>query len=185
MQEDFERRRTFAYGWAEAVRETINRVSETVADQGAYAKRIFDTISQGFTNSIMKFVETGKLSFKDLFKSLMTEIIKMQMNKLFLSIFGKGGPMSSLFAGLFADGGVIPGGKYGIVGERGPELIRGPASVIGTDQTAEIMNNRGGSMTQVTYNISAVDSRSFKDLVASDPAFIYNVTRAGARRIPR
>jgi hypothetical protein len=185
LQEDFERRRTFAFGWADAVKQTLNSVQETVADQGAYAKRIFDTITSGFSNSIMKFVETGKLSFKDLFKSLMTEIIKMQMNKLFLSIFGKGGPMSSLFAGFFAEGGVIPSGKYGIAGERGPELIRGPASVIGTDQTAEIMNNRGGSMTAVTYNISAVDSRSFKDLVASDPAFIYNVTRAGSRRVAR
>ncbi len=186
LQEDFERRRTFAYGWAEAVRQTINSVQETVADQGAYAKRIFDTITSGFTNSIMKFVETGKLSFKDLFKTLMTEIIKMQMNKLFLSIFGKGGPVGSIFAGLFADGGMIPSGKYGIVGERGPELVRGPANVIGTDQTAQLMNGGGGaSITQVTYNISAVDSRSFKDLVASDPAFIYNVTRAGARRIPR
>lgn len=184
LQEDFDRRRTFAYGWAEAVRETINSVQETVADQGAYAKRIFDTITTGFSNSIMKFVETGKLSFKDLFKTLMMEIIKMQMNKLFLSIFGKGGPMGNLFAGLFAEGGRIPGGKYGIVGERGPELVRGPAHVIGTDETASMMGG-GGGITQVTYNISAVDSRSFKDLVASDPAFIYNVTRAGARRIPR
>jgi hypothetical protein len=187
LQEDFDRRRTFAYGWADAVKQTLNSVQETVADQGAYAKRIFDTITGGFTNSIMKFVETGKLSFKDLFKSLMTEIIKMQMNKLFLSIFGKGGPMGSIFAGLFADGGYIPGGKVGIVGERGPELIRGPASVLGTRDTAQLMygQNQGTNMTAVTYNISAVDSRSFKDLVASDPAFIYNVTRAGARRIPR
>ncbi len=182
-EEDFNRRRTFLFGWQEAAREAVNRVSETVADQGAYAKRIFNTITEGFTNSIMTFVETGKLSFKDLFKSLMMEIIKMQMNKLFLSIFGKGGPMGSLFAGLFANGGHIPGGKYGIVGERGPELVRGPANVIGTDETAAMMG--GGGITQVTYNISAVDSRSFKDLVASDPAFIYNVTRAGARRIPR
>ena len=183
LQEDFNSRRTFAAGWAEAARQAVNSISETVADQGAYAKRIFETITGGFSDSIMKFVETGKLSFKDLFKSLMAEIIKMQMNKLFLSIFGKGGPMGSLFAGLFAEGGRIPGGKYGIVGERGPELVSGPANVIGTDQTAALMG--GGGITQVTYNISAVDSRSFKDLVASDPAFIYNVTRAGARRIPR
>lgn len=184
LTEDFDRRRTFIYGWTEAAKQAVNSLQETVADQGAYAKRIFDTITGGFTNSIMKFVETGKLSFKDLFKSLMMEIIKMQMNKLFLSIFGKGGPLGSIFAGLFADGGYIPGGKYGIVGERGPELVRGPANVVGTDQTAALMSG-GGGMTQVTYNISAVDSRSFKDLVASDPAFIYNVTRAGARRIPR
>jgi tape measure domain-containing protein len=183
LQQDFDSRRTFAAGWAEAAQQAVNRISETVADQGAYAKRIFETITGGFTDSIMKFVETGKLSFKDLFKTLMMEIIKMQMNKLFLSIFGKGGPAGSLFAGLFAEGGRVPSGKYGIVGERGPELVRGPANVIGTDETASLMG--GGGITQVTYNISAVDSRSFKDLVASDPAFIYNVTRAGARKIPR
>ena len=181
-QQIYDKSRTFGDGMEQA----MIKFAESVNDNAAYAGRIFDTMSQGFTDSILTFVETGKLSFKDLFKSLMVEIIKMQVNKFFLSIFGKGGPMSTLFAGFFADGGMIPGGKYGIVGERGPELIRGPASVIGTDQTAALMNGGGGSsMTQVTYNISAVDSRSFKDLVASDPAFIYNVTRAGARRIPR
>lgn len=35
----------------------------------------------------------------------------------------------SQFAGLFAGGGFIPGGKWGIAGERGPEVISGPASV--------------------------------------------------------
>jgi lambda family phage tail tape measure protein len=185
LEADFNSRRTFAAGWAEAARQAVNSISETVADQGAYAKRIFETITGGFTNSIMKFVETGKLSFKDLFKSLMMEIIKMQMNKLFLSIFGKGGPLGSLFAGMFAEGGMIPGGKYGIVGERGPELIRGPANVIGTDQTAAILGGRGGSFTQVTYNINAVDSMSFKQMLARDPEFLFNATRAGARRVPR
>jgi hypothetical protein len=132
----------------------------------------------------MNFVETGKLSFKDLFKSLMAEIIKMQVNKLFLSIFGKGGPMGTLFAGLFANGGYIPSGKYGIVGEAGPELVRGPGTVTSAADTAAMMGN-GGGMVAVTYNINATDARSFKELVASDPAFIYNVTRLGARRIPR
>lgn len=187
LTEDFDRRRTFIYGWTQAAKEAINGLQETVADQGAYAKRIFNTITEGFTNSIMTFVQTGKLSFKDLFKSLMTEIIKMQVNKLFLSIFGKGGPLGSIFAGMFAEGGMIPGGKYGIVGERGPELIRGPASVIGTRDTAQLMNGygQGGGLTQVTYNIQAVDSMSFKQMLARDPEFLFNATRAGARRVPR
>jgi tape measure domain-containing protein len=182
LQADFDSRRTFAAGWAEAAQQAVNRITETVADQGAYAKRIFDTITSGFSNSIMKFVETGKLSFKDLFKTLMAEIIKMQMNKLFLSIFGKGGPAGSLFAGLFAEGGRIPSGKYGIVGERGPELVRGPANVTSARDTAAMM---GGGITQVTYNINAVDSMSFKQMVARDPEFIYSVTQMGARRLPR
>jgi hypothetical protein len=33
------------------------------------------------------------------------------------------------FAGGFAEGGYIPSGGWGIVGERGPEIVRGPASV--------------------------------------------------------
>jgi hypothetical protein len=184
MAEDFERKRTFEYGWTQAAKDALNQLTNTVEDQATYARNIFNTITNGFTNSIMKFVETGKLSFKDLFKSLMMEIIKMQMNKLFLSIFGKGGPLGTLFAGLFAEGGYIPSGKYGIVGEAGPELVRGPGTVTSARDTAAMMGN-GGGMVAVTYNINATDARSFKELVASDPAFIYNVTRLGARRIPR
>jgi phage-related minor tail protein len=184
MAEDFERKRTFEYGWTQAAKDALNQLTNTVEDQATYARNIFNTITNGFTNSIMKFVETGKLSFKDLFKSLMMEIIKMQMNKLFLSIFGKGGPLGTLFAGLFAEGGYIPSGKYGIVGESGPELMRGPGTVTSAADTAAMMGT-GSGMVAVTYNINATDARSFKELVASDPAFIYNVTRLGARRIPR
>jgi len=177
----------FSRGWAQAYGQYFENLRIIVDDQASYAKRIFNTLTEGFTNSIMKFVETGKLSFKDLFKSLMMEIIKMQVNKLFLSIFGKGGPMGSLFAGLFANGGTIPAGKYGIAGEAGPELIRGPANVISTKDTAAILGNSSDApaTTMVNYTINATDARSFKELVASDPAFIYNVTRLGARKIPR
>ena len=183
LEEDFERRRTFLYGWTQASKDALNELSNTVADQATYARNIFNTITNGFTNSIMKFVETGKLSFKDLFKSLMTEIIKMQMNKLFLSIFGKSGPLGNIFAGLFAEGGRIPSGQFGIVGERGPEIVTGPANVTGTDATAALMGGRGA--TNITYNIQAVDAMSFKQLVARDPEFIYSVTQLGARRLPR
>jgi tape measure domain-containing protein len=183
----YEENRKFAQGWAEAYGQYFEQLRVTVEDQAGYAKRIFSTITEGFTNSIMKFVETGKLSFKDLFRSLMMEIIKMQVNKLFLSIFGKGGPMSSLFAGLFANGGHIPSGKFGIAGERGPEIVTGPANVVSTRDTAALLSGPSPtpSITQVTYNINAVDAMSFKQMVARDPEFIYSVTQVGARRLPR
>ena len=41
----------------------------------------------------------------------------------------RGGGGGFKFSGFFADGGRIPSGGYGVVGERGPELVRGPASV--------------------------------------------------------
>jgi len=161
--------------------EAFANFTEMVEDEAAYAQRLFDTMANGFTDAITNFVETGKLSFKDLFKTLMMEIIKMQANRLFLALFDPtGGLLTNLFAGFFAQGGSIPAGKFGIAGEAGPEIIRGPASVTSTNDTAEML----GRSTNITYNIQAVDAPSFQALVARDPEFIYNVTRAGARRIP-
>jgi hypothetical protein len=50
-----------------------------------------------------------------------------------------------------------------------------------------MMNSGGTAMGMggtVNYNINAVDAPSFQQLVARDPEFIYNVSRAGARRTP-
>lgn len=164
--------------------EAFENFREMVEDNAAYGARIFQTLSDGWTNAILDFVETGKLSFKDLFKSLMTEIIKMQANKLFLSLFGAGGVFGDLFAGFFAAGGRIPQGKFGIAGERGPEVVMGPATVVGTSQSADILAGAGGGAS-VSYTINAVDAPSFQQLVARDPSFIYNVVQVGARRQPR
>jgi hypothetical protein len=74
-----------------------------------------------------------------------------------------------LFSGFFANGGTIPQGRFGIVGEAGPEFVGGPASV----------TPRSG--TNVTYNINAVDARSFQQLLAQDPSFIFALTEQGRR----
>jgi len=78
-----------------------------------------------------------------------------------------------LFAGFFANGGMIPAGSFGIAGEAGPELISGPATVTPL--------GGGGA---VTYNINAVDASSFKQMVARDPGFIHAVASQGARKVP-
>ena len=81
--------------------------------------------------------------------------------------------LSGLFDGFFAGGGQIGAGKFGVVGENGPELVGGPASV--TPMT-------GGS--NVTFNINAVDAQSFKSMIAADPGFLYGVAMQGAKGIP-
>ena len=80
------------------------------------------------------------------------------------------GGIGDLFGGFFANGGAIPAGKFGMVGERGPEFIGGPANI----------TPMGGS-TNVSYNIQAVDARSFQQLLASDPSFIYALTEQGRK----
>jgi lambda family phage tail tape measure protein len=88
---------------------------------------------------------------------------------------GGGGFLSGLgdlFGGFFANGGNLAAGQVGIVGERGPEMIGGPASITPL------------SGTNVTYNINAVDAASFKAMIARDPSFIHAVAQQGARTIP-
>jgi lambda family phage tail tape measure protein len=82
--------------------------------------------------------------------------------------------IGNFFGGFFADGGYLPAGKFGIVGERGPEMITGPANITPMGL---------GGTTNVVYNINAVDAASFKQLVAQDPSFIYAVTQQGARSV--
>jgi TP901 family phage tail tape measure protein len=83
--------------------------------------------------------------------------------------------IGNLFAGFFADGGFIPRGQFGVVGERGPELVSGPAQITP-------LNGLGGG--SVTYNINAVDARSFRDLLATDPGYIHALAQAGANKLP-
>ena len=80
--------------------------------------------------------------------------------------------IGDFFSGFFANGGMIPQGRFGIVGERGPEFVGGPASV--TPMTG----------TTVTYNINAVDAPSFQALLARDPSFIYALTEQGRKGYP-
>lgn len=98
-------------------------------------------------------------------------------NDLFSSMWsGVGsalGGLGSAFSGFFANGGTIPSGSWGIVGEAGPEIVNGPANITPMSQV-------GGS-TNITYNINAIDSMSFKQMIAKDPSFIYGVTMQGAK----
>lgn len=53
------------------------------------------------------------------------------------------------FAGMFDEGGFIPSGKWGIAGERGPEIVQGPAHVTSRADTAKML---GGGDVVVNVN---------------------------------
>lgn len=60
------------------------------------------------------------------------------------------GGLFSLFGGFFDEGGSLGAGKWGVAGERGPEIIKGPASIVGRRDTAAMMGGgvsyRGGDV---------------------------------------
>jgi len=169
--------KTFAEGWKDAFEE----YRKSATDAGKKAERLFNTTTKSMEDAIVSFAKTGKFEFKDLVNTILEELLRSQVQRLIASTFGAfggGGGGSNPFAGFFANGGMIPAGQFGVVGERGPELISGPANI------TPMGNLGGGSGTQVVYNINAVDAPSFKTMIARDPGFIHAVAQQGARKVP-
>lgn len=145
------------------------------------AGKLFRTITQGMEDAIVNFAKTGKFEFKNFLNVILEELLRSQIRQLMANLFsvqnsaGNSGSsiLGNIFGGFFANGGTLPSGKIGIVGERGPELISGPATI----------TPMAGS-TNVTYNISAVDAMSFKQMIARDPSFIHAVAMQGSKSIP-
>lgn len=194
--------RSFSSGWQRAFRE----YEDNATNAARKAQRIFETTTRGIEDAIVNFARTGKFEFRDLVNVILEELLRLQVQQTVAQIFSPnafgggggssflpGGPSLGLgdligsigsgiggavrgigdfFGGFFATGGMIPPNRFGVVGENGPELVSGPANVTP-------MGN-----TQVTYNINAVDARSFRELVATDPQFIYAVSEQGRKSVP-
>lgn len=87
------------------------------------------------------------------------------------------GALSKGFVGMFAEGGSIPAGKWGIAGEKGPEAIVGPASVFP-------MGNGGNSprVTVNNYSSAQVEARQMSD--GEILVLVQNMISQNNRRVP-
>lgn len=82
-----------------------------MTEQASALQTIFGNLSNAFQN----FVKTGKLSFKELMRSILADLLKLFMNNLFKQLFGGmmgggggGGFLSGLLGGGMAGGGSVP-----------------------------------------------------------------------------
>jgi lambda family phage tail tape measure protein len=183
-----EQQDTFVFGWEEA----FNKYVENAYNSSEQARNLFSTFTRGMEDSILNFVKTGKLSFKDLANTILEQIIRIQVQRASASLFGGqsgGGLLGGIFSGIgkifgFANGGTPPINRPSLVGEQGPELFipRAAGTIIPNGQTMAALAGGGG--TSVTYNIQAVDAASFRNLVARDPQFLFQVTEKGRRSQP-
>ena len=178
--QSYNTQRTFASGWKKA----FNEYEDNATNAAKRAEQVFAKTTKGMEDMIVNFAKTGKFEFKSFVASLLEDLLRAQIQQSMASVFqlpalgGGTGTIGSqaggMFGGFFATGGMIPPGRFGVVGENGPELVSGPANVT---------PNLGSGA--VTYNINAVDARSFKELVAADPGFIHAVANKGASASPR
>lgn len=167
-------------GWTRAFQD----YSESAMDAASNAERFFNNTMSGMEDALVDFVKTGKLNWEDLVSQILEDLIRIQIRKSIAGIFGaggNGGGGGGLFAGLFAQGGMIPAGQFGIVGERGPELVSGPAQVT---PMAQVSKTGAGGGDTYNVNITALDQSSVNDILARDPSIIFALAEEGKRNLP-
>lgn len=143
----------------------------TDLENGAKA---FQSVMGNMESALDNFVRTGKLSFKSLARSIIQDLIAIQLRAsatgLFKSLFGMyasgGFGTGNAFGnadlgGYLADGGSANANTPYVVGERGPELFVPRSS--GTVIPNHALAGAGGT-TMVTNNyINAIDTKSFEE----------------------
>jgi len=167
-------------GWTNAFKEYRDNATNAALE----AQRVFNIAAQGMEDALMNFIKRGKFEWKNFVQLMVDELLRSQIRNL---IGNLGSGMQSASSGIaggigkllgFANGGIIPTNGPVIVGERGPEILAGAAGM------NVIPNNALGGVSNVVYNISAVDAMSFKAMIARDPTFLYAVTEQGRRSLP-
>jgi lambda family phage tail tape measure protein len=191
---------SFSQGFGMAMENAFRNMS-TELERGQMA---FESVMGNMNAALDNFVRTGKLSFKDLARSIIQDLIAIELKAQAMSIFksmGGMGMFSSLFApanaggysteyAQFADGGEPPVGQPSIVGERGPELFvpKSSGTIIPNNMLGSSM---GGKQPSITYNgpyianMSAIDTQSATQFLAKNKSAVWAANQTAQRSLPQ
>jgi len=199
-----EAQRSFEFGWQKA----FATYTDNATNAAKLGEQAFVSVTQNLETALEQFVQTGKLSFSDLARSIISDLIKIQLKAQATSIFqssGIGGFFSSIFSGFgggggkaftggiklkaFADGGNPPVGMPSLVGERGPELFipKTAGTIIPNNQLGSAM----GGGPQVVYNgpyiasMSAIDTQSGIQFLSKNKETIWSANQSAQRSLPQ
>ena len=187
----------------EAIRElqAIQKAKEAnieLAESFRYVQGMYDAVWSNMASAIEAFVRTGKLSIKDFTRSVIQDMLIMNMKLqamqlvrgLIGSMFGRfavggvQGPDNIDVGGGFnpgrAAGGPVSAGTTYLVGERGPELFMpaGSGTIIPNNKLA------GGSVTNVTNNyINAIDAKSFEQRLLESNQAIWSANQYASKNL--
>jgi hypothetical protein len=171
---------------AKAALEQISRSM----DPFTLAQNRVNAMFSSMSSAIDKFVETGKFSFSDFARSVIQDLIKIELKaqatQLMKGVMGAVGGGGGLFGGaiipgFLAGGGDANAGKPYVVGENGPELFvpKSAGTVVPNGQTAA-----SGGTTNVTYNISAIDSKSVAQFFAENRRTMLGTMQMAQKELP-
>jgi len=198
-----ESQRSFEYGWKKA----FASYTDSATNAAKMGEQAFVSVTQNLEQALDQFVQTGKLSFSDLARSIINDLIKIQLKAQATSLFKSSG-IGGFFSGLFGGGGggspafgstAFWGGKAEggdvssmnsyMVGERGPELFvpKTSGTVIPNNQLGSAM----GGGPQVVYNgpyianMSAIDTQSAAQFLAKNKEAVWGANQSAQRSLPQ
>jgi hypothetical protein len=196
-----ESQRSFEFGWKKA----FASYADNATNAAQMGEQAFVSVTSNMEQALDTFVNTGKLKFGDLARSIIADLIKIQMRAQLTSLFkglsgifgGGGGGDGGLFATapsagglkLFANGGDPPVGVPSIVGEQGPELFvpKTAGTIIPNHQLGSTMGNQ----PQVVYNgpyianMSAIDTQSGLQFLAKNKQGVWASYQSAQRSLPQ
>ena len=177
------RSRTFEQGWKDA----FDSYMDNATNAATQASDVFNSVTSNMNNAIDNFVDTGKLSFSGLARSIIADLAKIELKAAAAKIFsGGGGGFGGIFSGIaslfgFAEGGNPPINKPSIVGEKGPELFipKTAGTIIPNGATPAT----GGNNTYITNNVTAMDAKSVAQLFAENRKTLFGTVEMARKEM--
>ena len=176
--------------------QAIENYNIELQDKTLKSQQVFTSVYSAMGNAIDNFVKGGKTKFADFARSIIRDMIAMQLKAQALQIMRYAftaftapgpsprgpGPLDASFNQYLApraNGGPVYDGTPYMVGERGPELFVPNGS--GTIIPNNALENVGGSTVNNYFNISAIDSKSFEERLMSSPNAVWAANKYGEK----
>lgn len=181
--------------WETGVTKALNNYIDTVTNAAAQSERLFTNAFKGMEDALVSFVQTGKVDFKSLANSIISDLIRIQIQNSIMkplaqatsgmSLSGMFSSAGNFLSGLFkADGGPVAGGQPYIVGEQGPEWFvpNGAGTIVpnGKSPVTTASSGRGDSSTaqapiNINFSVRAMDARSFQSAMVQNKAVVVGI----------
>ncbi|MBF0185469.1 MAG: hypothetical protein HQM06_13945 [Magnetococcales bacterium] len=206
----YTRERELSFGAQKAFDDYANAASNSAANISSVISGTFSKME----DALVDFVKTGKLDFKSLADSIISDMIRIQirqnitaplaqMGSAFFSgagknltgMFGFGSGSSSAsavsessinFGGYYASGGDVSPDKAYIVGEKGPEwFIPSSSGTILPNGSAPVAQQPAAPPVVVNFTVNALDARSVQATLRQHTATIIGIINQAANSTGR
>jgi hypothetical protein len=145
----------------ELLEQQIDALKDKTDELDEFTKAAAESIQNELSNALVAGFDGGSDDilerWGDLLKRMVADAVAADLTRALFgqtagdSDFGTAQLVTgigNLFAGFFDAGGNIPSGQFGIVGEYGPELVSGPATITGRKDTADML--RGNNVINIS-----------------------------------